>query len=256
MTPTLVAARTALPPEGALAPWGGPAALVTPTLVAARTVRPAHERGFTLIELLVAITIMALLAILSWRGLDGMTRAHSQTQTRADQVLSLQGGLAQWAADLDAMTEVPQASTIDWNGRVLRIVRRGTAAAGEGVHVVGWTRRGDQSGGQWLRWQSPPLRARGELQEAWAKADQWSQNPDDAAKTREVVITPLVEWQVFYFRSDAWTNPQSSDGSVPSDGAAPVPEGVRVVLTLPPGQALNGRITRDWVRPTVGGGKS
>ena len=29
MVPTLVAARTALPPEGALAPWGGPAALTT-----------------------------------------------------------------------------------------------------------------------------------------------------------------------------------------------------------------------------------
>ena len=33
--------------------------------------------GFTLIELLVAISIMALLAILSWRGLDGMSRAHT-----------------------------------------------------------------------------------------------------------------------------------------------------------------------------------
>ena len=41
VTPTLVAARTALPPEGAAAPWGGPAAqLVAPTLVAARTALP------------------------------------------------------------------------------------------------------------------------------------------------------------------------------------------------------------------------
>ena len=32
----------------------------------------SQNRGFTLIELLVAITIMALLAVLSWRGLDGM----------------------------------------------------------------------------------------------------------------------------------------------------------------------------------------
>jgi general secretion pathway protein J len=28
------------------------------------------------------------------------------------------------------------------------------------------------------------------------------------------------------------------------------------VLTLPPGQALSGVLTRDWIRPTVGGGKS
>ena len=41
MAPTLVAARTALPPEGAAPPWGGPAAgLMAPTLVAARTAPP------------------------------------------------------------------------------------------------------------------------------------------------------------------------------------------------------------------------
>ena len=34
MTPTLVTACTALPPEGAFAPWGGPAALnVRPLMV-------------------------------------------------------------------------------------------------------------------------------------------------------------------------------------------------------------------------------
>ena len=36
--------------------------------------------GFTLIELLVAISLMALMAALSWRGLDGMTRAQTQMQ--------------------------------------------------------------------------------------------------------------------------------------------------------------------------------
>jgi general secretion pathway protein J len=38
--------------------------------------RPAS--GFTLIELLVAISLMALMAALAWRGLDGMTRAQTQ----------------------------------------------------------------------------------------------------------------------------------------------------------------------------------
>ena len=37
------------------------------------------QRGFTLVELLVALFAMALLAIMSWRGLDGMTRAQAQT---------------------------------------------------------------------------------------------------------------------------------------------------------------------------------
>ena len=40
------------------------------------------EKGFTLIEVLVAIGILALMAVLSWRGLDGMTRSQALTQQR------------------------------------------------------------------------------------------------------------------------------------------------------------------------------
>ncbi len=41
MAPTLVASRTALPPEGAVLAWGGPARrTVAPTLVASRTALP------------------------------------------------------------------------------------------------------------------------------------------------------------------------------------------------------------------------
>ena len=32
------------------------------------------------------------------------------------------------------------------------------------------------------------------------------------------------------------------------------PDGVRLVLTLSHGQALSGTLTRDWVRPLLGGG--
>jgi putative ABC transport system ATP-binding protein len=37
MAPTLVASRTALPPEGAVSPWGGPAVKLAPTLDASHT---------------------------------------------------------------------------------------------------------------------------------------------------------------------------------------------------------------------------
>ena len=45
-------------------------------------------------------------------------------------------------------------------------------------------------------------------------------------------------------------------GTTVSTGAGNIPDGVRLVLQLPPGRAITGRLTRDWVRPTVGGGKS
>ena len=218
----------------------------------------ARPRGFTLIELLVAIGLLALMAALSWRGLDGMTRAQAQMRQHSDEVLALQAGLAQWGADLDALALQPNTPSLDWDGRALRILRRGTAAPGEGLSVVAWSRRNVDGLGQWLRWQSPPLRTRGELELAWQKAAAWAQNPGDEERQREVHIAPLDQWQIFYYRGDAWSNPLSSEGAA-SAGQAPstavIPDGVRLVLTLSAGQAISGVVTRDWIRPTVGGGK-
>jgi general secretion pathway protein J len=217
-----------------------------------------HQRGFTLIELLVAISIMAVMAVLSWRGLDGMTRAQAQVRQHSDQVLTLQAGLAQWGADLDALSRQPGLPSLDWDGRALRVVRSSATQADEGLRVVAWSRRSIGGTGQWLRWQSPPVTTRAALQLAWQKAGLWAQTPSDEDRLLEVAIAPLDQWQVFYYRGDAWSNPLSSEGTTdPQVGAGvPVlPDGVRLVLQLSGGQAIRGEITRDWVRPGLGGGK-
>jgi general secretion pathway protein J len=220
-------------------------------------------RGFTLIELLVAIGVMALMAGLSWRGLDGMARTQSELQRRSDQVMTLQAALGQWSADLDGMVQLPMTPALDWDGRALRVLRRSTASPGAGLVVVAWARRSVDGAGQWLRWQSPPVVTRGELQNAWSRAAQWAQNPSDADKRFEVAVTALEEWKVFYYRGDAWTNPLSSDGAAPPLASAKplgvevnLPDGIRLVLSLPPGEAIGGTLTRDWVRLGLGGGKS
>jgi general secretion pathway protein J len=222
-----------------------------------------HARGFTLIELMVALFAMALLATLSWRGLDGMMRAREVTEQHADEILTLQTGLAQWTADLEAIEEFAPSPALEWNGRVLRLTRRSAIAPADGVRVVGWARRD----GRWLRWESPPVFTRGDLEAAWQQADLWSQTPSNAMRQQEVAIAPLDDWQIFFFRGNAWTNPMSSDATAQaqvvqsqalaaasnSPAVSPLPDGVRVVLQLPPGRAISGRLQRDWVRPTVGG---
>ena len=187
--------------------------------------------GFTLIEVLVALSVMALLALMSWRGLDGMARVQTDMRERVDGVVSVQTGLSQWSSDLDAVVETALVSGIDYDGRVLRLTRRDASLAGSPLRVVGWARRvidGSQNGqAAWARWQSQPLRSRAELQEAWEQVENWAQSPSAADRQREVAVLGLDQWQIFYYRNNAWSNPlstASSTGINPASVAAvPVP---------------------------------
>lgn len=216
-------------------------------------------RGFTLIELLVALSVMALLAVLSWRSIDGMTRAQAAVSARADDALTLQASLGQFKFDLDAITQTPGVNSLDWDGRVLRLTRL-AAVPTEGLQVVAWTRRAD-NGGQWLRWQSPPVRAVGAWTQAWEQAAAWAQNASVESQKNETFILALTDWQIFYFRNNAWSNPLSSDGAagaavqVGAGRQVSVPDGIRLILNLPPGQAFAGKLTIDWVRPALSADK-
>lgn len=207
------------------------------------------QRGFTLIELMVAIAAMALLALMSWRGLDGMTRAQSINRDRGDAVLTLQTTLSQWSADLDAIVAPTQIQPISWNGRVLRLTRKSANGARPAIQVVAWTVRTDAgTGTRWRRWQSPDIDTRAGWQQAWDRASAWAQDGSGGAGGSEVALIPVDAWQMFYFDGTGWVN-AASGGALAS--AFAIPDGVRLVVTLPPGPGLAGTLVRDWVRPTA-----
>jgi len=118
----------------------------------------AGRGGFTLIELLVAMGLMALMSVLAWRGLDGISRTQQNLQQRADEVMTLQAALTQWGFDLDAITAQRGLSGLDWDGRAVRLVRRASAAPQAGLQVVAWARQVEAGRGYWTRWQSPTVR--------------------------------------------------------------------------------------------------
>ncbi len=223
--------------------------------------------GFTLIELMVSIFIMSMLALMSWRGIDGMARAQDISRERADAVATMQTALAQWQSDLDHMLPAHNNTAIDYDGRVVRIVRDYGSTE---LRVVAWGKRIIDGQTRWVRWQSEAATTRFELESALTQAAQWGVRPTDAQLAKEVSLAALDDLQIFYYRNDAWSNPLSnaSSSAVPpppsatppvsgaAPAAAPPPDGVRLVLKLSNGQALAGTLVRDWVQPTVGGGKT
>lgn len=216
-----------------------------------------RQRGFTLIELLLALALMAVLSGLAWRGIDTLVRTREQTQAQTERIATVQTALAQWRADLDAAQPLPglSPSGIDWNGQVLRVLRRSPWPQDDGrpsgLIVSAWAVRD----GHWLRWQSPPLLQRSDLLRAWQQAEQWARDPSDAELARQTRLVPVDGWQIVYFRGNAWVNPLSSAGAVaPSGGAIATPgeaapDAIRLQLDVRPDSGWSGRLTLDWLRP-------
>ncbi|WP_374426509.1 PulJ/GspJ family protein [Ideonella dechloratans] len=221
------------------------------------TAPPRHPlRGFTLVEVLVALFIMAVLAMMAWRGIDALVRSRDGAQGNAQQILLLSTTVNQWEQDLAQLQRTPGVPALKFDGAALRLTRR----AKDGMVLVVWTMQGDTL----YRWASPATSRVAELQEWWMRSQQWSGIREGALP----MLSQLSEWQVYYYRQgdNTWSNAQSSagrsnaapvagapstpggsgDGSTPPDttsdeeDADQLPQGVRLVLRLPAGA-----LTRD-----------
>jgi general secretion pathway protein J len=219
-----------------------------------------QARGLTLIELLVALALLSVLALLSWRTLDGMARTQALTQAHGERWQNWRTALAQWDADLDALLDTGQVPPLDHDGRVLRLTRAEPTAGPNGpggLLVVAWSLQVEPASGatHWARWRSGPLHRVGELDAAWRQAAQWGRNPSQQDQQHQVLLTPLADWQIFFHRGGAWSHPQSAAGAEEAQNPARdgIPDGVRLLLTLPESGPTTGRLLRDWVRPGLGG---
>jgi general secretion pathway protein J len=70
------------------------------------TFRTSHaRRGFTLVELLVAISILAIVAVLGWRGLDGIVRARVALTQQMETTRGMQLAFAQMQSDCEHIVQ-------------------------------------------------------------------------------------------------------------------------------------------------------
>lgn len=191
-----------------------------------------RSAGFTLVEVLVALLILAVVAGMSWQGIDAIVRSRDIAAQKVEQQLRLQSVIGQWEADLqevqDSGSVVP---ALAFDGANLRITRR----YGPGLQVVVWSLRG----GAWTRWAGPVVTRSAALQEQWLLSQQLLGN--EAGQLR--ALTGVSGWQVYFWRSNAWTNAQSSGDT--TGGRQLLPGGVRLVLAFAEGSGLAGSLTRD-----------
>jgi general secretion pathway protein J len=200
----------------------------------------ARSHGFTLVEVLVGLAIMATLAAMAWRGVEGISRSRTISQEAIERTLRLNTVLAQWERDLLELEDTGVVQALTFDGATLRLTRRQDA----GVQVVAWTLRS----GSWWRWASSATTRVPELRQHWLRSQQLM--GDEPGTLRILDASSSV--QIYFWRGSSWSNAQSAgDVAVPaspsaSGPAAPfreqTPGGVRLVLEL-----AGGTLTRDVV---------
>lgn len=206
--------------------------------------RRGHRHGgFTLLELLVALSVLALLALLSWRGIDALLRTRQTVEHTSQALLGWQTALAQWQTDLDAWAAAFDEGTDGvprWSvaADTVRLVRRAPVADHDvsGWTVVAWA--ATDGGTRWSRWQSPPVADRGQLALLWQTAPQ-------RVHTEGVRTVAISAWVLQVWRDGVW---QAATGDA-------APAAARLMLTPAPAQPLTGPLSVAWVAPWVAGGK-
>ncbi len=130
----------------------------------------SHRRrraGLTLVELLVAISVLAFVAVLGWRGLDSITRARESLNAELAQARGLQLAFAQLQTDcasaVDAITLDGRAPLAVDAHRITIARRIQPDAQASMLQLVTWRLRD----GVLSREESPPTRDLAQLDQYW-----------------------------------------------------------------------------------------
>jgi general secretion pathway protein J len=146
----------------------------------------AKRHGFTLIELLVAIGIMAIVAVLGWRGLDSIVRARVSLTTELGYTRGLQLAFAQMQSDgtnIATPEQVPNRELLQADpGRIAMVRTVFTENQPSRVQVIAYRLRD----GMLTRTESVPTRDLRQLDQAWTAAI------TDADATQPVVLSANV----------------------------------------------------------------
>ncbi|MGE5651086.1 type II secretion system protein J [Noviherbaspirillum sp. UKPF54] len=187
-----------------------------------------QNRGFTLVELLVAITVMAIVAVLGWRGLDTIVRARVALTQDLEQTRGIQLAFAQMQSDC---AHIVQPSNIAGHATLLTGPQRVTMVRTvfaenqpSRVQVVVYRLRD----GKLSRYESPATRDLTELDSMWQAAiDETNAAPGILLQSDvgQMSIDSL-------FRNSSGSGVSNTPPAATPQGNVAMPVGLQVVLQL------------------------
>jgi len=187
--------------------------------------------GFTLVELLVAIGILAMVAVLGWRGLDSIVQARITLTQQMEQSRGLQLAFAQMQADLENLASNTllneQANLVAGDGRLtlIRTVFADQQAAG--LQVVAYR----ISNGVLTRRESPVTRELAVLEASWQAMLGDTDGATTVALQADVSGLSVRLWEGMNWRNAAGDG-SSSAGSVSNSELATVQAGTAAAATI------------------------
>lgn len=198
----------------------------------------SRRAGFTLVELLVAIGILAMVAVLGWRGLDGIVRARVALTNEMEITRGMQLAFAQLQNDCEnaASSELMRGQpALLWDADRLTLVRKVYVEHEPSrLQVISYR----VVNGQLIRRESPGTRDLNQVGQLWQALA--SDTPADNSPS-VVLQVGVAGMQVQGWQNNAWRNePTAVGGNVdppppnppPVPGRSLEPTGVQVALTV------------------------
>jgi general secretion pathway protein J len=209
-----------------------------------------RRAGFTLIELLVAITVLAVLAVLGWRGLDSIVRTRIALNGDLEQTRGMQLTFAQLQSDcariIDTRDVDNRMPTLAVEPGRLTMIRNVFADnQPTRLQVVAYR----VVDGVLMRRETAATRNIGELERIWLAVMADTDNNQAVALQNNIATMSLRTWER---GSNGWSGGNNAvAGQTQNPGGAPVPSNAAMIPTTPLGLEvslqLNGG-TRNLVK--------